>query len=136
VYDGREAVVGRLTYGSSGHSIDIEDRALAHLQIVIGSKLRRRESLFFSWRDGSDTGGGRGSIWIDPAIELHFSYSSGAKIGINRQWLEQLVLSANTAQGLHLTDEPVAEPELEPVRELPAEEPEESPRVARLEAVS
>jgi hypothetical protein len=125
--------VGRLTYGNSGHTIEIDDRALAHLQIVIGSKLRRNESLFFSWRDGADTGGGRGSIWLDAAIELHFSYSSAARIEINRKWLEQLVLSANTAGGLRLTEEPVAEQEPIPAREIGSEEPEVAP--VKLQAV-
>lgn len=71
--------------------------------------MRRRESLFLSWRDGTDAGGGRGSIWIDSAIELHFAYSSATRPEINRHWLEQLALSANTPQGLQLTDEPVTD---------------------------
>ena len=34
----------------------IDDRVLAHLQVVIINKLRRRESFTFTWRDegGSD----------------------------------------------------------------------------------
>lgn len=120
--------MGRLTYGSSGHSIEVEDRALAHLQIVMGAKLRRNESHFFSWRDGTDAGGGRGSIWIDSSIEMHFSYDSVSRPVINRRWLEQLALSANTPQGLQLTDEPATEPEAipggnaRPVSESTAEE--------------
>jgi hypothetical protein len=34
-----------------GFSADFEDRLLAHLQIVIGAKLRRGEGFYFSWRD-------------------------------------------------------------------------------------
>ncbi len=36
--------------------VDFEDRVLAHLQYVIGAKLRRRESFHFSWRDDASIG--------------------------------------------------------------------------------
>lgn len=117
----RDAAVGRLTYGSSGNVVDVDDRALAHIQIVIGAKLRRRESLFFSWREGSTTGGGRSSIWIDPSIELVFSYSSAERVDINRRWLESLVLSANSPQGLQLTEEPAEDEPLPAIIELTKE---------------
>ncbi|KFF58097.1 ATP-dependent DNA ligase, partial [Cryobacterium sp. MLB-32] len=42
--------MGKLTYDSS-LTADFDDRVLAHIQLVIGTKLRRGESFYFSWRD-------------------------------------------------------------------------------------
>jgi len=42
--------MGKLTYDST-LTVDFDDRVLAHLQLVIGAKLRRAESFYFSWRD-------------------------------------------------------------------------------------
>ena len=79
---------------------------LAHLQLVVGAKLRRREGFFFSWRDDPALGDGRSSIWLETSIPLYFRFSSPERHQINREWLEELSLSANNAQGLFLTTEP------------------------------
>jgi hypothetical protein len=42
--------MGKLAYDRS-LTIDFDDRTLAHLQIVIGMKMRRGESFYFSWKD-------------------------------------------------------------------------------------
>jgi hypothetical protein len=99
--------MGVLTYGSSvQHPIELDDRTLAHLQIVIGSMLRLHQSFFFSWLESIDRGGGRGSIWIDASIPLSFSYSTSQRFRINREWLEALMASANSSNGLQLIPEP------------------------------
>jgi hypothetical protein len=97
--------VGKILYGDSGVEIVFDDRDMAHLQLVIGAKLRRRESFFFSWKDDPSVGDGRSSIWIDAAIPLYFNYGSKQPT-INREWLELLTLSANSAQGMQFMDEP------------------------------
>ncbi|NEN06047.1 ATP-dependent DNA ligase [Diaminobutyricibacter tongyongensis] len=96
--------MGKLIYGTTTE-IGFEDRVLAHLQIVIGLKLRRKEGFFFSWRDEQSVGDGRSAIWIDPAIPLLFRYNGGRQPKINKEWLEALTLSSNSAQGLQLTEE-------------------------------
>jgi hypothetical protein len=98
--------VGKILYGDSGIEIALEDRSMAHLQVVIGAKLRRRESFFFSWREDPAVGTGRNSVWIDPSIPLYFKYYGSKPPTINRDWLELLTLSANSAQGTHLVPEP------------------------------
>jgi hypothetical protein len=98
--------VGKLVYGDAHLSIEFEDRVLAHLQLVIGSKLRRGEGFFFSWRDDPAVGDGRSSIWLQTSMPLYFSYSSAGRVTINRAWLEELTKSANAPQGLFLLDEP------------------------------
>jgi len=98
--------VGKLIYGDSEIEIILDDRALAHIQIVIGSKLRRKEAFFFSWKDNPGEGTGRSAIWLDPAIVLYFRFSGSRPVTINRDWLEAFTSSADSAAGLMLTSEP------------------------------
>lgn len=96
--------MGKLLYGPNIEVV-FDDRVLAHLQLVIGLKLRRGESFFFSWRDEQAVGDGRSVIWLDPSIPLVFRYNGGRMPRINRDWLEVLTQSSNSAQGLQLTEE-------------------------------
>lgn len=98
--------MGKLTYGAE-YTVDFEDRLLAHLQIVIGVKLARGESFYFSWRDEQKTGGGRTSIWLQPGICLVFKYYGSRIPTINPQWLAALTRTANTLAGLHEIEEPL-----------------------------
>ncbi|ANP71086.1 ATP-dependent DNA ligase [Cryobacterium arcticum] len=77
-----------------------------HLQVVIGSKLRRGESFFLSWNDSPTAGAGRSSVWLHPSIPLYFRYFGGKTPRINRSWIEQLTTSANSGHGLLLSAEP------------------------------
>jgi hypothetical protein len=98
--------LGTLTYGDSWRVIEFDDRVLAHLQIVINSKLRRHEGFFFSWVDSTDVGNGRSSIWLHNGVPLFFKYSTSERHEINREWLDELTASANSPHGLALTAEP------------------------------
>jgi hypothetical protein len=100
--------MGKLIYNVNT-STEIDDRALAHLQIVIVGKLRRQESFAFSWKNPASEGDGRSTIWLAPQLALHFRYSGGRPPAINRQWVEALLASANSPAGLHLLPEPLDE---------------------------
>lgn len=97
--------MGRLMYDGSV-KVDFEDRLLAHLQLVIGAKIRRGESFHFSWRDDPSVGDGRTVIWVHPAATISYKYYGSKQPAINRRWLEELTLSANSAAGLHIVPEP------------------------------
>lgn len=97
--------MGKLWYGPHQRDIEIEDRELAHLQIVMLSKLRRGESFAFSWEKASSEGSGRGTIWISPAIPLEFAFYGGRRPSLNRQWIHELTMIAASGD-LHLIDEP------------------------------
>ena len=99
--------MGHLRYGASNVDISFDDHTLAHLQLVIMAKLRRGEGFFFSWRDDPALGDGR-SIWLSTNIPLFFHFSELGRHELNRDWLELLTQSANSAQGLYLVDEPGA----------------------------
>jgi hypothetical protein len=97
--------MGKLLY-SSTMEIDIDDRPLAHLHIIISERLRNKERFFFSWKDSVHAGGGRSSIWLDPTIPLLFSFSSSQPVPINRRWLEALAATADASSGLTFLPEP------------------------------
>ncbi|HEV7956381.1 MAG: ATP-dependent ligase [Microbacteriaceae bacterium] len=84
---------------------EFDDRVLAHLQIVIGAKLRRKESFYFSWKDDAQDGA-RTTIWMHPAVPLIYKYQDGRTPLINRLWVEALSAAANAAGGLHIVPEP------------------------------
>ncbi|TFD08901.1 MULTISPECIES: ATP-dependent DNA ligase [unclassified Cryobacterium] len=98
--------MGTLLYGNPGIVITFDDRALMHLQIVISTKLRRRESFVFTWTDSADVGSGRSAIWLDPTSTLYYRYFGSRIPSINRDWIEALMLSANSAGGLVFIAEP------------------------------
>jgi len=98
--------LGKLFYGNSGLEIEFDDRVLAHLQIVIAAKLRRHEGFFLSWKDDPVVGNGRSSIWLQPSIALFLTFATPERHPINREWLEQLTVSAQHPQGLQLSIEP------------------------------
>lgn len=98
--------MGTLLYGSSSIDVQFDDRALAHLQIVITAKLRRKESFVFSWTNSPEQGSGRASIWLDPSSILFFRYAGSRPPAINREWIDRLMATANSAGGLFFEPEP------------------------------
>jgi hypothetical protein len=97
--------VGTLTYDSK-LAVSFDDRVLAHLQVVIWSKLRRGEHFSFTWTEPSRSGFGRTSIWLAPSIPLTFEYFGGRQPRLNPEWVQILSKSANSPGGLVLTPEP------------------------------
>jgi hypothetical protein len=96
--------VGTIFYGSET-TIHIDDRALAHLKAVIATKLRRSETFTFSWRHSLDEPGGRGTLWIHPAIPLRFVFDDPEPAELNQEWRSRLARSANSSGGITLVPE-------------------------------
>jgi hypothetical protein len=99
--------MGKLVYDRVV-SVDFEDRVLAHLQVVIGMKLRRQESFYFSWKDDQAVGDGRTTIWLHPNVSLLYKYYGSRQPQISPAWIHALELSANTNIGLQIVPEPKA----------------------------
>lgn len=97
--------MGKLTYDSTLVA-DFDDRVLAHLQVVIGAKLRRGESFYFTWRDDPQVGDGRSTIWLNPGIPLGYKYFGSRPPSLNRDWIEALMVTANSSGGLRIVSEP------------------------------
>ncbi len=98
--------MGFITYDSTS-VLHIEDRALAHLKVVIATKLRRNESFTVSWMHGDGESGGRSTIWLHPAIPLRFTFDSREAPKLNAKWIDDLMHSANSTGGIMLIDEVV-----------------------------
>lgn len=97
--------MGQLIYGSNGTVVEIEDRALAHLKVVMITKLRRSEGFAFSWDEELKNGSGRSTIWIHPAVSVQFKFYGTRQPAMNKVWLEELMSSANSGGGLHILPE-------------------------------
>lgn len=96
-----------LTYDSK-LSAAFDDRVLAHLQVVIWSKLRRGECFSFTWSETVAEGSGRKSVWLSPSIPVAFEYFGSRTPVLNMNWVQALTKSANSTAGLHLVAEPPA----------------------------
>jgi hypothetical protein len=97
--------VGTIYYGGSAMPIHIEDRALAHLKVVIATKLRRNESFTVSWQHPDDQPRGRSTIWLHPSIPLRFVFDDPEPTDLSRSWIEDLANSANSSGGIMLVAE-------------------------------
>ena len=91
--------MGRFIYDNSSNSVEIEDRVLAHLRIVVMNKLRRAESFMFDVEVGD--GSGRRSFWMHPSVPMQFHF-----FGPNGLWIvpeppedEAPVTDANPPRG-------------------------------------
>lgn len=94
--------MGTLYYGGSATPIQIDDLALAHLKVVIASKLRRNESFTVSWRHPEGAHPGRSTIWLHPSIPLRFEFEEIEAPTLSREWLESLANSAHASGGIVL----------------------------------
>ncbi|HEY1529973.1 MAG TPA: ATP-dependent DNA ligase [Galbitalea sp.] len=106
--------MGSVTY--DGLVVHIDDRTLAHLQIVIVNKLRRGESFLMSWKNSTDVGSGRSSIWVHPYVLVLFKFDGNRPPSINDDWLDELTASADSSRGLVITQE---RGELDPLSDEP-----------------
>lgn len=97
--------MGTIYYGGSATPIHIEDRALAHLKVVIATKLRRGESFTVTWQHPDDQPRGRSTIWVHPSIPLRFVFDDPEPASLSRAWIEELATSANSSGGILLVAE-------------------------------
>src|SRR6478736_3862482 len=98
--------MGKFIYNSSAREIDIDDRTLAHLRVAILNKLRRSESFAMTWEHGVENGSGRTTMWLHESVPLQFVFSGNRQPTLNRLWIEQLLLAANSTGGLVNVPEP------------------------------
>ena len=97
--------MGTIYYGGDASAIDIEDRALAHLKVVIATKLRRGESFTLTWRHPEGQPRGRSTVWLSPSIPLRFVFDDPEPAVLSREWMEELAQSANSSGGIMLVAE-------------------------------
>jgi len=91
-----------LYYGGSASPVRIDERSLAHLKVVMSTKLRRNESFTLTWRHPDDEPEGRSTIWVHPSIPLRFRFDAPEPPALCREWIEELAASANSSGGIVL----------------------------------
>lgn len=99
--------MGNLIHGN--HSYDFEDRLLAHLQFVIGQKLRKGEGFFLSWQKSHSEGDGRTSAWLSQYATIAFQYSGSREPEMSKAWVRALSALSHTSRGLIAISEHEAE---------------------------
>lgn len=97
--------MGILFYGSAEHAIEIDDIALAHLKVVIATKLRRNESFTLSWKHDDNQPVGRSTIWLHPSIELRFEFDEPDPPQLDPARIQAYADSANTSGGILVPEE-------------------------------
>ncbi len=111
--------MGRLIYGIPDAEVEFDDRVLAHMKAVIVAKLRRNESFTLSWDVPAEEGGGRSSVWLNPAIPIQFEFYGSRDPSVNRAWIDELMKSANSPGGMRIVPEPIDQ---KPVDQKPVEQ--------------
>ena len=97
--------MGWLYYGDNSEPIEIEDRALAHLKVIIATKLRRNESFTLSWQHPAEDPTGRSTIWLHPSIPLRFVFNDPEPPQLSAEWMNALANSASSSGGISLLPE-------------------------------
>jgi len=99
--------MGALFY--NGDDFEFEDRPLAHLQVVISTKLRRREPFVMSWRLPVEMGSGRRTVWIENGVAIHFAFATTLGTKLNPRWIEDMMVASARAGGLEVGPESLVE---------------------------
>lgn len=87
--------MGRLKYDGTSEPITIDDVTLAHLKIVIGTKLRRQESFMMTWHPVEGGENARSTIWIHPAIPLQFGFDRAENPEIDPSLVQAMMTALN-----------------------------------------
>ena len=100
--------MGLFIYDTTANAVEVDDRTLAHLRIVIMNKLRRAEPFMFDldMHDGS----GHRSYWLSPSVPLQFTFFTGRAVALNRHWLQELMDAASGPNGLTILPETLPPP--------------------------
>jgi len=98
--------MGRLEYNSSRPPIEVEDETLAHLKVVIATKLRRQESFMMTWPAGA-AGADRHSrltVWMHPSIPLIIEIDTEKSPSLDPHRIERMMGNLNSRGELILDD--------------------------------
>jgi hypothetical protein len=101
--------------------IELDDDLLAHVALVVFSKLRRKEPLLVSW---TDPAGSPAQAWLHPNSTIVVRHTAGADTSIDRRRAERMMVAANSNWGLRLTPEAI-DPAAAPIEPIAAAIPAE-----------
>lgn len=92
--------MGRLTY-QDRHVLDIEDRLLSHLRVVVMNKLRRQEAFMLMAPHPEQ---GTLSLWLHPATPIVFQFYGSRPPQLDKALIEEMMEDASGPNGLVLTN--------------------------------
>lgn len=87
--------MGTLEYNSSHPPIDIDDTTLAHVKVIIGTKLRRQESFMMSWLSPAGGSSARMTAWVHPSIPLVLAFDEEKPPPVDRARIARMMDSLN-----------------------------------------
>lgn len=96
--------MGTLEYNSSRPPIEIDDETLAHLKIIIATKLRRQESFMMTWLPEDKNPVGRLTAWVHPSIPMVLAFDAPKVPPIDAARITRMMESLN-AHGELLIDQ-------------------------------
>ncbi|WP_091226363.1 hypothetical protein [Microbacterium sp. 3J1] len=87
--------MGTLEYNSSHPPIHIDDATLAHVKVIIGTKLRRQESFMMTWLSPTGDSSGRMTAWVHPSIPLVLAFDDQKMPSIDRARIARMMDGLN-----------------------------------------
>lgn len=87
--------MGKLEYNSSRPPIEIEDVTLAHLKIIIGTKLRRQEAFMMTWLPEKKNPAGRLTAWVHPSIPMVLAFDEATMPKIDPARIARMMENLN-----------------------------------------
>ncbi|MFS0733928.1 hypothetical protein ABC304_03330 [Microbacterium sp. 1P10UB] len=94
--------MGMLYYGDRAEPIEFPDALLAHLKVVITTKLRRKESFTLGWRHTITDPAGRSTLWLQESIPLRFVFTSVEAGKLDSAVLQDFAIRASSGSGLQI----------------------------------
>lgn len=94
--------MGKLIYGAVQREIEIDDVLLAHLEVIVLSRLRRNNAFALRWVEHADAGDTRRTVWVHQASDLYFEYDSPDAPQLDRELLDRLAKAADSNAGINL----------------------------------
>lgn len=94
--------MGKLTYGAIQREIEMDDKLLAHIEMIVLSRLRRNNAFALRWIEKIEVGDGRRTIWISPSSDLYFEYDKHEQPELDRVLLDKLAAAADSNLGVNL----------------------------------
>ena len=94
--------MGTLRYDAGKPAIQLPDKALQHLHIVVARKLREQQRVAVTILSEKTE---PIQVWLDARVPIVITYATGVATAINEKWIAELEATFSAA-GLVLTAEP------------------------------
>ncbi len=92
--------MGTFRYSSGMTPIAVPDDLLAHLQLVVASKLSANESFILTWIHGDAHG--RSTLWLERSIPMRFDFVTPDPVPIDPSRVQSMLAQAGAIGGLSL----------------------------------